>query len=212
MSKISLIVPQLLLGEYKKTVKLGQFSFTVYAPTLQRIVDMFGSYSSLDNSLTKLGVLAAAPEGVDQIAKVLATAICKHRIGRKYLVRYIMKFASLNQIKEAASMLSMDLISGKELFESVTLDPSETDTKNAIVKGNKTIIGQVATFMENLHLNRKEVFEEIPYIGLLLMSADKLRVEYPPKEGEEGEEGKDVVVSERKVISGKELLKRRRNG
>ena len=206
MSKTSLIVPQLLLGEYKKTVKLGRFSFDIYAPTLQRIVDMFGSYPSLDNSLTKLGVLASAPEGVDQIAKVLATAICKHRIGRTYLVRYIMKFASLNQIKEAASMLSMDLISGKELFESVTLDRSETDTKNAIVKGNKTIIGQVATFMENLHLNRKEVFEEIPYIGLLLMSADKLRVEYP-KESKE-----DTDSDEKEELSGKELLKRKRNG
>ena len=203
MSKKPLIVPQLLLGEYKKTVKLGRLSFDIYAPTLQRIVDMFGSYSSLDSSLTKLGVLASAPAGVDQIANVLATAICKHRVGRKYLAKYIIKYATPNQIKEAASTLSIDLISGKELFDSVTLDSSETDTKNAIVKGNKTIIGQVATFMENLHLNHKEVFEEIPYIGLLLMSADKLRVEYP-KESKEGDEKEE--------LSGKELLKRKRNG
>ena len=202
MSKKPLIVPQLLLGEYKKTVKLGRLSFDIYAPTLQHIVDMFGSYSSLDSSLTKLEVLSSTPEGVDQIANVLATAICKHRIGRKYLAKYIIKYATPNQIKEAASTLSIDLISGKELFDSVTLDSSETDTKNAIVKGNKTIIGQVATFMENLHLNHKEVFEEIPYIGLLLMSADKLRVEYP-KEGKEGDE--------KEVLSGKELLKRKRN-
>ena len=203
MSKTSFIVSQVLLRGYKKTVKLGFLSFDIYAPTLKRIAEMFGYYSLLDDNLTKLEVLASTPEGVGQIANVLATAICKHRIGRKYLAKYIMRFATLNQIKEAASILSIDLISGKELFESVILDSSETDTKNVIVKGNKTIIGQVATFMENLHLNHKEAFEEIPYICLLLMSSDKIRVEYP-KEGKESDEQVE--------LSGKELLKRKRNG
>lgn len=34
--------------------------------------------------------------------------------------------------------------------------------------------GQIATFMENLHLSYKEVFEIIPYRNLVLMQKDKL--------------------------------------
>ena len=38
------------------------------------------------------------------------------------------------------------------------------------------MLGQVATFMEALHLTRREVVEEIPYRTLLIMSRDKLHV------------------------------------
>lgn len=41
--------------------------------------------------------------------------------------------------------------------------------------GNATMFGQMATLMESLHLTYKEVFEEIPYRVLMLMSKDKLR-------------------------------------
>lgn len=44
--------------------------------------------------------------------------------------------------------------------------------------GNETLLGQVASFMENLHLSYKEVFEEIPYQNLILMQKDKLHVAY----------------------------------
>lgn len=39
-------------------------------------------------------------------------------------------------------------------------------------------MGQIATFMESLHLSYKEVFEEIPYRNLIVMSKDKLHVVY----------------------------------
>ena len=38
------------------------------------------------------------------------------------------------------------------------------------------MFGQIATFMESLHLTYDEVFEKIPYRNLLLMSKDKLHV------------------------------------
>lgn len=42
--------------------------------------------------------------------------------------------------------------------------------------GNDTLFGQIATFMENLHLSYHEVMEVIPYQNLLMMQKDKLRI------------------------------------
>lgn len=36
------------------------------------------------------------------------------------------------------------------------------------------MFGQIATFMENLHLSYTEVFEMIPYRNLIIMQKDKL--------------------------------------
>ena len=36
-------------------------------------------------------------------------------------------------------------------------------------------MGQIASFMENLHLTYKEVLEIIPYRNLVIMQKDKLR-------------------------------------
>ena len=57
--------------------------------------------------------------------------------------------------------------------------------------------------MEGLHLTYNEVFREIPYRQLQLMSVDKLR----PAEQERGENGEEI---KRKVVSGKEMLKKRK--
>lgn len=56
--------------------------------------------------------------------------------------------------------------------------------------------GQIASFMENLHLSYSEVFEIIPYRNLLIMNKDKLHQVY----------GEKI-----QKVSGKELAERRRN-
>ena len=40
------------------------------------------------------------------------------------------------------------------------------------------MLGQIATFMDSLHLTYEEVVNKIPYRNLLIMSRDKLRVAY----------------------------------
>lgn len=40
------------------------------------------------------------------------------------------------------------------------------------------MLGQVATFMDNLHLTYSEVLDGIPYRNLLLMQRDKAHVVY----------------------------------
>lgn len=44
------------------------------------------------------------------------------------------------------------------------------------MNGNDTLLGQVASFMDTLHLTYDEVVYKIPYRNLLLMQKDKLHV------------------------------------
>jgi len=46
------------------------------------------------------------------------------------------------------------------------------------VIGNETLLGQIATFMENLHLSYAEVVDVFPYRYMLLMAKDKQHVAY----------------------------------
>ena len=46
------------------------------------------------------------------------------------------------------------------------------------MNGNDTLLGQVASFMDTLHLTYDEVVYKIPYRNLLLMQKDKLHVVY----------------------------------
>lgn len=55
--------------------------------------------------------------------------------------------------------------------------------------------------MDDLHLSYREVYEELPYLLLLLMSADKPRAVYEDKEK------KEVIK-----MSGKDLLRQKRGG
>lgn len=63
------------------------------------------------------------------------------------------------------------------------------------MNGNDTLLGQIATFMETLHLTYDEVVKKIPYRNLLLMQKDKLHVVYGTKVNK---------------ISGREMASRRR--
>lgn len=62
--------------------------------------------------------------------------------------------------------------------------------------GNTTFFGQIAHFIDTLHLTYVEVFEVIPYRNLLMMQRDKLHAVYGSQKVER--------------ISGKELVNRRK--
>lgn len=53
----------------------------------------------------------------------------------------------------------------------------KNDSKAEVI-GNNCLFGQIATFMETLHLTYTEVVDIIPYRNLLLMQKDKMRVVY----------------------------------
>ena len=68
-------------------------------------------------------------------------------------------------------------------------EASLSDSGKTETIGNDTLLGQIATFMENLHLSYNEVFEVIPYRNLLIMQKDKLHTVY-------GEVMKEVTEEE----------------
>ena len=51
--------------------------------------------------------------------------------------------------------------------------------------------------MENLHLSYREVYEDLPYLLLLLMSADKPRAVYEDKVEVKKMSGKDLMRQKR---------------
>lgn len=73
----------------------------------------------------------------------------------------------------------------------------KSDSKTQVVGGN-TIVGSITLFMENLNLSYREVYEDLPYLLLLLMSADKPRAVYEDKE-----------KTEVKKMSGKDLMRQK---
>ena len=58
------------------------------------------------------------------------------------------------------------------------------DSSKAEVIGGETLIGQIPTFMDELKMSYKEVFETIPYRMLLFMQKDKQRIAYGDVEKE----------------------------
>lgn len=52
------------------------------------------------------------------------------------------------------------------------------DGSESTTVGNDTLLGQIASFMDSLHLSYNEVVRVIPYRNLLLMAKDKQRVAY----------------------------------
>jgi len=60
---------------------------------------------------------------------------------------------------------------------SFSQERCSTDSKATVV-GNVTLLGQIATFMEVLHLSYDEVVFKIPYRNLIIMQKDKLHTAY----------------------------------
>jgi len=54
------------------------------------------------------------------------------------------------------------------------LERSKNNSKTTIIGGD-TMMGQISSFMDSLHLSYKDVFELIPYRNLVMMQSDKQR-------------------------------------
>ena len=196
MNTAAKIVSETLLGEYHKVVTLGKREFRIYQPTINEISRMFpGSGLSVSENTKRLEVISSMPEHIDEVCRTLAVAITiKKPIAEGLTFEYIRRFATMDQIQEAILVLG-SVIRGDEIFELCELDKS-TGKDTAKIFGNNNLAGQVATFVEQLHLSYKEVTNELSYPLLLLMSVDKMRVSYD-----------DETEPEVKTLSGIELLK-----
>lgn len=60
---------------------------------------------------------------------------------------------------------------------SFSQERSKSDSKTEVI-GNSCLLGQIASFIENLHLSYDEVVYKIPYRNLVIMQKDKLHTVY----------------------------------
>jgi hypothetical protein len=197
MNKAANIVSLTLLGEYHKVITLGKREFKIYQPTISEISRMFnGAGLSVNEGMKQLEVIAGMPDHLDEVCRTLAIATTiKRPVAERMTFEYIQRFATMEQIQEAIIILG-SVIRGDEIFEYCNLDKS-TGKDTAKILGNNSLIGQVATFMEQLHVSYKEATSELSFPLLLLMSIDKMRVDY----------GNGEAEPEVKKLSGKELMK-----
>lgn len=200
MNKAANIVSLTLLGEYCKVVTFGKRTFSIYQPSIKDISRMFpGSGLSVSENTKRFEVVAGMPEHLDDVCRTLAVAVTiKKPMAEGLTFRYIRRFATLEQILEAIVTIG-SVIRGDELFNSCKLDKS-SEGRAAEILGNNNLIGQVSSFMENLHVSFKEAYEELSFPLLLMMAADKMRVDHDSNEQK----------TEVKSMSGKDLLKKKR--
>lgn len=194
------IIASSIMGTYYKEVKLGNFTFKIYQPTIKNLCNILNDGGiSLNDNMKKLELIAQMPEQIEECARSLSYAISikKPEMYRKMVYHYILNFATMEQIAVAFYVLSV-VINGKELFDSVPFDRVHSENKAETVGAN-SIFGTLVSLMENLHLSYTDAFEVIPYPVMLVMSADKLRV---------------LGANESKIVpvSGREFAERRRKG
>lgn len=177
MNKAAYLVSRFLTGDYYKEVKLGCMSFRIYPPTIKELLEIFPDWKlSVQDITTKAELISKMPEHLEELAGIIVRTCIKGqrtRSKRILLQKYIMRYASFDEISNAILQLSI-LIRGDELFNECRLDKTVKE-KVTIILGNNNMMGQVASFMENLHLSYYEVLNEIPYPVLLMMSSDKMR-------------------------------------
>ena len=195
MNTAALLISKTFLREYHEDVILGLKSFKIYQPTIKEMISMFNGLDlSVNEKTNNFDIIFSMPEHVDDACRSISKAVTLKRPFMTYLAfNYIIRFASVEQIHKAAETLS-SVISGDKLFKACHLEKSSETIKTEFL-GNTNMMGQVASFMENLHLSYKEVFEDISYPQLLMMSADKLRISTGEKE---------------RVVSGRDLLKKKK--
>lgn len=94
--------------------------------------------------------------------------------------------------KLAGAISNLSDIQEADNLKEVLLSLGESEAEVVV---NDTLLGQIASFMENLHLLYREVAYEIPYrnLVLVLMQRDKLH-----------------TVTGTKVIKGKDMASHRR--
>ncbi|TWV64057.1 hypothetical protein FSA05_00080 [Parabacteroides distasonis] len=76
---------------------------------------------------------------------------------------------------------------------------SQSDSKAEAV-GNNCLLGQIASFIENLHLSYDDVVYKIPYRNMIIMQKDKLHTVY-------GDVMEEVSEEEYFKMKGKNPLK-----
>ena len=186
MSKSADIVARSLLNTHHVSVKLGVLKFRVYQPFVKDLARAFAG-GKIDVSIS-----GRQKYSMETISKLL----CRRSWCQKLFLWYAKRYATCEEIS-AATMKIADIVSGKDLFDSVKIDKTRRKTVSETV-GNNTITGIIATMMDQLNISYNEAFQGINYPTMLLMMTDKVRT---------------LVGDEEKIVqgSGADMARRRSN-
>ena len=186
MSKSADIVARSLLNTHHVSVKLGVLKFRVYQPFVKDLARAFAG-GKIDVSIS-----GRQKYSMETISKLLV----RRSWCQKLFLWYAKRYATCEEIS-AATMKIADIVSGKDLFDSVKIDKTRRKTVSETV-GNNTITGIIATMMDQLNISYNEAFQGINYPTMLLMMTDKVRT---------------LVGDEEKIVrgSGADMARRRNN-
>ena len=165
----------------------------------------------MNEEKSKVQVMDLMQDYMQEYAIIISRAVFEKKAKQSVLHKYIMRFATIEQLKVAMNIF-FELVNAKDLLEVIR--PAKIKyNDDALSIGGNSILGIINLFMENLHLSRVEVFEIIPYPILLAMNADKLR-SLPKGEGVTVDSGdqsfRDGVQINK--ISGREMMARKNGG
>ena len=185
MSKSADIVARSLLNTHHASVKLGVLTFRVYQPFVKDLARAFVG-GKIDVSIS-----GRQKYSMETISRLLF----RRSWCQKLFLWYAKRYATCEEIS-AATMKIADIVSGKDLFDSVKIDKTRRKTVSETV-GNNTITGIIAT-MDQLNISYNEAFQGINYPTMLLMMTDKVRT---------------LVGDEEKIVrgSGADMARRRNN-
>ena len=185
MSKSADIVARSLLNTHHASVKLGVLTFRVYQPFVKDLARAFAG-GKIDVSIS-----GRQKYSMETISRLLF----RHSWCQKLFLWYAKRYATCEEIS-AATMKIADIVSGKDLFDSVKIDKTRRKTVSETVGNNTT--GIIATMMDQLNISYNEAFQGINYPTMLLMMTDKVRT---------------LVGDEEKIVqgSGADMARRRSN-
>ena len=168
MNQGAKIISESIIGSDFRTVFVNGKAYTVYPPTIHKLAGAISHLSDVQEAENLKNVLLSLEES-EAYSKALSWLITGDESLSEELAKGTYE-ENVNALDEAFSMIDSKVFlkAGSETEER---KPAGSETE---VVGNDTLLGQIASFMENLHLSYREVVYEIPYRNLVLMQRDKL--------------------------------------
>ena len=179
MEKASKIVSAAVLGKDFETVFVNGKAYVIHPPTIHKIAGAGYYLSDLKDGITVMDMLRSLKD-VDTASRALS-----------WLIRWSDRGFSNRSFNDFCWKFLQAV--------SFSQERCSTDSKATVV-GNNCLLGQIATFMENLHLSYDEVVYKIPYRNMVIIQKDKLHTVY-------GEVMEEVSEEEFFKTKGKNPLK-----
>lgn len=170
ITPVESLVARDLIG-IDRNIILGGRLYLMPPPTISRLAGVTWELRDFIN----LGSLTTCLSSTKNVYKIVA-AVSRLMTGEAKWTEAL----SHCSVPELSRILSCALgyVSISDYDEILDVCVRQGNNDNTTIVGGKTIFGQIASFIELLHLSYHEVVYEVPYRSLLIMSKDKQRIEH----------------------------------